>query len=64
VKGLRDEALETIAAYPEARIEYLDVTDPETLEPVTNIEGPVLIAAAMWLGSTRLIDNVVSYRQP
>ncbi len=61
-KALRDEALETIAHYPEARVEYFDVTDPRTLQPVTNIEGPVLIAAAMWLGSTRLIDNVMSPR--
>jgi pantoate--beta-alanine ligase len=57
-KGLRDEALETIAQYPEARVEYFDVTDPETLQPVTDLEGPVLIAAAIWLGSTRLIDNI------
>jgi pantoate--beta-alanine ligase len=57
-KALRDEALETIAQYPEARVEYFDVTDPETLQPVTDLEGPVLIAAAIWLGSTRLIDNI------
>jgi pantoate--beta-alanine ligase len=59
-KALRNEALETIAQYPEARVEYFDVTDPETLQPVEMVEAPVLIAAAMWLGSTRLIDNVMS----
>ena len=57
-KALRDEAREAISQYPEARLEYFDVTDPETLQAVTDIEGPVLIAAAMWLGSTRLIDNI------
>jgi pantothenate synthetase len=36
------------------------VTDPDTLQPVEHVEGTVLIAAAMWLGLTRLIDNVVS----
>jgi pantoate--beta-alanine ligase len=58
--ALRDEALQTIAQHPEARVEYFDMTDPDTLQLVKNIEGPVLIAAAMWLGSTRLIDNVIS----
>ena len=40
------------------RLEYFSVVDPETLLPVERVEGPVLIAAAIWLGSTRLIDNV------
>ncbi len=59
-KALRDEALKTIAEYPEARVEYFELTDPETLQPIEMVEGPVLIAAAMWLGSTRLIDNLIS----
>ncbi len=57
-KALREEALKTIAQYPEARVEYFELTDPGTLQPVEMVEGPVLIAAAMWLGSTRLIDNI------
>jgi pantoate--beta-alanine ligase len=57
---LREEALKTFAQYPEARIEYFEVTDPGTLQPVEMVEGPVLIAAAMWLGSTRLIDNIMA----
>jgi len=40
------------------QLEYFSIVDPETLQPIEHIEGPVLIAAAMWLGSTRLIDNV------
>jgi pantoate--beta-alanine ligase len=40
------------------RIEYFELVDPSTLVPVERIDGPVLIAAAVWLGSTRLIDNV------
>lgn len=41
------------------RLEYFSIVDPETLTPVERVEGPVLIAAAMWLGTTRLIDNVL-----
>jgi pantoate--beta-alanine ligase len=40
------------------QLEYFSVVDPETLAPVEHIEGPVLIAAAIWVGKTRLIDNV------
>ncbi len=58
VEAVRREALELFAPYPEARVEYFEVTDPLTLQPLERIEGPVLIAGAMWLGSTRLIDNM------
>jgi pantoate--beta-alanine ligase len=40
------------------QLEYFSIVDPETLTPVERIEGPVLIAGAIWFGSTRLIDNV------
>ena len=40
------------------QLEYFSIVDPEALSPVERIEGPVLIAGAIWLGSTRLIDNV------
>ncbi|MFT4211338.1 MAG: pantoate--beta-alanine ligase [Microbacterium sp.] len=39
--------------------EYLSLVDPGTLEPVTRVDGPVLLAVAVRLGATRLIDNVV-----
>lgn len=44
--------------HPAARVEYFEFVDPETLMPVAQISGPTLIAGAIWLGSTRLIDNV------
>jgi pantoate--beta-alanine ligase len=42
----------------EVRLEYFEIVEPRTLKPVEQIDGPVLIAGAMWVGSTRLIDNV------
>ncbi len=42
-----------------ARIDYVAVVDAETLEPVERIEGTVLVAVAVYIGSTRLIDNTV-----
>jgi pantoate--beta-alanine ligase len=44
---------------PATKLEYLEVVDLEELQPVTAIDGPVLVAAALWIGKTRLIDNVV-----
>jgi len=41
------------------QLEYFSIVDPKSLSPVERIEGPVLIAGAIWLGSTRLIDNVM-----
>jgi pantoate--beta-alanine ligase len=42
------------------RLEYLEIVDPDTMQPVTQIEGPVRVAGALWVGLTRLIDNVLS----
>lgn len=41
-----------------ARIDYISIVDPVSLQPVTRIRGTVLIALAVWIGKTRLIDNI------
>ncbi len=49
------------------RVDYVEVCDPETLEPLADdarISGPALVAMAGWLGRTRLIDNIVLKEQP
>jgi pantoate--beta-alanine ligase len=58
VAAIRERVLPLFDAYPEVRVEYFEVSDPDTLTPIEHIDGSVLIAAAMFLGSTRLIDNV------
>ena len=45
---------------PSLKLEYLDIVDPGDLQPVSRFSGTVLVAGALWVGSTRLIDNVVS----
>ena len=55
---IEQSAIALLASYPEVRVEYFKVADPGTLEPVRQIAGPALIAAAIWLGTTRLIDNI------
>jgi len=48
-----------IAREPLARLEYLALVDPETLAPVSTLGERTLVALAVWVGSTRLIDNRV-----
>jgi len=43
---------------PEAVIDYIEVTDDETVQPVDEIKAAVLVALAVRIGGTRLIDNV------
>jgi pantoate--beta-alanine ligase len=49
---------QTSLAVPGIRVEYLEVVDAATMQPVERIQGSVRIAIAAWLGATRLIDNV------
>ena len=43
---------------PSAKIDYISIVDPETLEDINTFEGMAVIAAAVFIGSTRLIDNI------
>jgi pantoate--beta-alanine ligase len=40
-------------------VDYVDAIDPETMAPVTDVGGGTALAAAVRVGSTRLIDNVL-----
>lgn len=41
-----------------ARIDYLSLVDAETLQPVTDLKRPAILAAAVFYGDVRLIDHV------
>jgi pantoate--beta-alanine ligase len=58
--AVREAALEELKRVPLIRVEYLEVVDPAELQPAETISGPVRIAAAIWIGTTRLIDNVTA----
>jgi pantoate--beta-alanine ligase len=53
------EARELITAQPETDIDYLSICDPETLIDVERIDRPALMALAVRVGKTRLIDNTI-----
>jgi pantoate--beta-alanine ligase len=42
----------------DTKIEYVEILDPTTLESISNIKDEVLVALAVYIGRTRLIDNM------
>ncbi len=49
--------VEKLNTCPFARIDYVEVVSFDTIQPIRKIEGSVLIAIAVYIGTTRLIDN-------
>ena len=56
-KQLTSMMAEVIEAEPLAKIDYIEAVDGEMLQPIEKIEGKVLVAMAVYIGNTRLIDN-------
>lgn len=56
-KQLTSLMAEVIDAEPLAKIDYIEVVDGEMLQAIEKIEGKVLVAMAVYIGNTRLIDN-------
>src|SRR5215475_13004426 len=52
-------AKRVFAEEPEVRVDYIAVVDRDTLDPIDDVRNGALIAVAGYVGSTRLIDNVV-----
>lgn len=48
-----------IEAQPLAKIDYVKAVDGLTMQPVDRIEGETLVAMAVYIGKTRLIDNFI-----
>jgi pantoate--beta-alanine ligase len=57
--AVRRAALERIESVPGAAVDYVAVVDAGSLQPLERLRGRVLIAVAVRIGSTRLIDNVL-----
>ncbi|MFH1861920.1 MAG: pantoate--beta-alanine ligase, partial [bacterium] len=58
--AILQEAMESIVrSITEVRIDYLSIVDAETLQPVRHIDRRTLLAGAIFVGKTRLIDNII-----
>lgn len=44
---------------PQIQVQYIEILHPNTLEPVSTLKTPLMIALAVFIGNTRLIDNTV-----
>lgn len=61
--ALIDAVLHTLD--PVLQLDYVDLVDPHTLEPLAEVTTTGLLAIAVWIEDTRLIDNVLlSDRRP
>lgn len=50
---------EEFSAEPSVRLDYFEIVDPDTLDPVADISRGALVAVAAYVGPTRLIDNIL-----
>jgi pantoate--beta-alanine ligase len=56
--AFRELVRRTLTTTP-VRLEYVSVSDLETFQEVEYVERPALLLVAAWIGTTRLIDNVL-----
>ena len=59
-KVVKDAITAEINKEPLAKIDYVDVVDFDTITPVDEIKGTTLVAIAVYIGKTRLIDNFIA----
>jgi pantoate--beta-alanine ligase len=59
VADLKQLASSHIPSDNRLRLEYFELVDPRDFQPVARVTGPVIAAGALWVGTTRLIDNVM-----
>jgi pantoate--beta-alanine ligase len=58
VRDIVDLARQVIGEAPLARVDYVEVVDAETLQPIEMVRQNSLLALAVFFGKTRLIDNI------
>ena len=56
---IKQKIINNISKEPLARINYVEIVDYIALKPITKIGSPTLIAVAVYIGKTRLIDNLL-----
>ena len=56
---LAAEAKKAFVWQPAVKLDYLDIVDPDGLEPLETLDQKSLVAVAAFVGNTRLIDNIL-----
>ncbi len=60
---LKETLKQELASVPDINVQYIDLVDPVTLAPLETIETAGLLAIAVYIDSTRLIDNMILHRR-
>jgi pantoate--beta-alanine ligase len=55
---------EEVARERSVRLDYFEIVDPDSLDPVGNVADGALVAVAAFVGPTRLIDNILLSKCP
>lgn len=59
VAKIEDFLIKNLSSEPSARIDYVEIVDFKTIENIEEIKDETLIAIAVYIGKTRLIDNII-----
>jgi pantoate--beta-alanine ligase len=62
LREFRHQIKSTLLTIPNVKIDYIELVDPKTLHKCESPRAPALLAAAIRLGTTRLIDNILVTR--
>lgn len=57
--AVKEAMIKKIESEPMAKIDYVEAVDGLSMQPVEEIKAPVLVAMAVYIGKTRLIDNFI-----
>lgn len=56
---IKTAMIEKIKAEPLANIDYVEIVDGLSMQPIKTVQSPTLVAIAVYIGKTRLIDNFI-----
>lgn len=59
VEQYRRDLLKRLEAIPNSMVDYVEIVNADSLETLEKMKGTVLVAVALRLGNTRLIDNII-----
>jgi pantoate--beta-alanine ligase len=58
-QAILGEARRVLEDEPLIEVDYLELVEPDEMQPVSEVTGPVRVCAAIRIGSSRLIDNIL-----
>ena len=55
---VKETIVSMIESVPCSKIDYVEITDASNMQPVDVLHGDVFIVLAVYIGKTRLLDNI------